>query len=447
MKRFAPDRAPDRFRALPALLLGAVLSLGTSSCAGAGEKPAPKVMLIGIDAAEWDVIGPLLDQGKLPNFARLRDEGASGKLRSLEPLTKSPIIWASIATGKVPMKHGVSDFFVKRRAAERARLREAGDTDESPTTSNLLRARPIWDILGSVGKRVGVVGWWTTWPAQPVNGFLVSDYVQYAYGSWPARASQRTYPDSLESLTAKERRSPESISWAELFQFVPPIDTTKATPRQEQLTRDLKWIVAGDLTFERIGLDLYRRYHPDFFTVYFRGVDAVSHRYWDVDMPGIFNPPLTDAEYEWLKNVIRNYYIFTDGILGRFLDEADKNTTVIVCSDHGFGGGGKGIMAHKLDGVVLAKGPGVPKNGNITGATVLDITPTVLAEFGLPTAQDMDGRPIEDALPASLVKRLSREKRLKTYETGRATPGNQQPIASPVDEELRERLRSLGYIQ
>ncbi len=435
-----------------ALALGVVtfLALPAWNCAGAGEKPRARVLLIGIDAADWEVIGPLLDEGKLPNLARLRDEGASGKLRSLEPLTKSPIIWASIATGKVPTKHGVSDFFVKRAEQDRAAARRAGTPadDDAPTTSNLWRARPVWDILGSIGKRVGVVGWWTTWPAQPVNGVLVSDYVQYAYGSWPARDSRRTYPDSLEALVARVRRSPESISWAELFQFVPPIDSTQATARQQALVHELRWILAGDLTFRNVGLTLYRRYHPDFYTVYFRGIDAVSHTYWDIDLPGQFNPPLTDREYGWLKNLIRNYYIFTDRMIGDFLREADRSTTVIVNSDHGFGGGGKGVMAHRLDGVVFVKGPGTPKGGNITGATVLDITPTILAEFGLPTAEDMDGRPIEDALPAAMVKKLAREKRLKTYETAATQArSNQQPIRSPVDEELRERLRSLGYIQ
>src|SRR5712671_6659016 len=86
------------------LLLAAALLLGSSAwnCARAGSPPRPHVLLIGVDAGEWDVLGPLLDQGRIPNFARMRDQGSSGKLRSLEPLTKSPIIWASIATGKVP---------------------------------------------------------------------------------------------------------------------------------------------------------------------------------------------------------------------------------------------------------------------------------------------------------------------------------------------------------
>ena len=109
-------------------------------------------------------------------------------------------------------------------------------------------------------------------------------------------------------------------------------------------------------------------------------------------------------------------------------------------------GGGKGVMAHELDGVVFLKGPNVKKGVSVTGATVLDITPTVLTLFGLPPAQDMDGRPIEDALTTATMKKIARDTRLKTYETGRKQ-GDGQPITSPVDDELRERLRSLGYIQ
>jgi hypothetical protein len=280
-----------------------------------------------------------------------------------------------------------------------------------------------------------------------VNGFLISDYAQYDTGSWPARGTRRTYPESLDSLAKALRRSPESVSWAELFQFVSPIDTTHITPRQEALIQDLRWIYAADMTFYSIAIRLYKEQHPDFFAVYFRGVDAVSHRYWDLDVPGEFSPPLTDQEYQWLKNLIPNYYIFSDRLIGEYLKEADAATNVIVCSDHGFMGGGQGVMAHKLDGMVFMSGPGVKRGSNITGATVLDITPTVLALFGLPTAQDMDGRPIEDALQPSVVRKISHETRLKTYEAAGGKKEGEQPIASPVDQELRDRLKSLGYIQ
>jgi len=434
-----------RPRFLATLTVGLALGLGVWTCARAGEKPREKVLLIGVDAGEWDVLGPLLDKGRVPNFARMRDQGASGKIRTLEPLTKSPIIWASVATGKVPKKHGVLDFFVKEGQQERMAARAKGDTTKADAmvTSNLWRARPVWDILGSVGKKVSVVGWWTTWPAQPVNGTLVSDYVQYDLDAWAGRDTRRTYPDSLDALVAKLRVKPENVSWAELFQFVAPIDTTKVTERQKNLLKDLRWIYAADLTFYRIGIHLYKTQKPDFMTVYFRGVDEVSHIYWDIDLPG---KQLSDAEYQWLKTLIPNYYVFTDRMIGDFLKEAGPKTDVLLCSDHGFQGGGPGVMAHKADGILFAVGPNVKKGGNVNGATVLDITPTVLAFFGLPTAQDMDGRPIEDVLTTPVMKRVAKETRLSTYETGHKA-GAQEPVRSPVDDELRERLRSLGYIQ
>jgi len=437
-----------------ATLLTTVLGLGVWDCARASQKSGTKVLLIGVDAGEWDVLGPLLDQKKVPAFAYLRDQGASGKLRSLEPLTKSPIIWASIATGKVPSKHGISNFLVSRTLKEHGDAAKAGGASQDaetaegdPMTSNFWRARPVWDILGSLGKKVGVVGWWTTWPAQPVNGTLVTDYAAYDVGQWPGRDTRRTYPEGLDSLVTKYRRNAKSVSWAELFQFVPPIDTTKVTARQNQLIDQLRWIYASDVTFYRIAMALYKRDHPDFFTVYFRGVDSACHSYWDIDMPGPHGN-YTDEEYQWLKSIIPNYYIFTDRMIGSFLKEAGPKTNVIVNSDHGFQGGGIGVMAHKLDGIVLMAGPEIKKDANISGATVLDITPTVLALFGLPTALDMDGRPIADALQPSVAKKVERETKLKTYETAQSTAEKSgEPLRSPVDQELRERLRSLGYIQ
>ena len=438
-------------RSLFAVAIGLAIGIGAWTCAGAGEKPRTKVLLIGVDAGEWDILGPLLDQKRVPAFAKLRQTGASGKLRSLQPLTKSPIIWASIATGKVPSKHGVSDFFVKQGEKERAAARTKGDSAAAEAdpliTSNLWRARPIWDILGSLGKKVGVVGWWTTWPAQPVNGTLITDYVQYDLSEWGGRSTRRTYPESLDSLVLALRRTPASVSWAELFQFVPPIDTTKVTPRQEELVKHLRWIYAADMTFYRVAMHLYKRDHPDFFTVYFRGVDEVSHIYWDIDLPNAKQGAVDDEEYHWMKGIVPNYYVFTDRLIGDFLREAGPKTDVVVCSDHGFIGGGMGVMAHKVDGIVFVAGPDAPKDANISGATVLDITPTVLALFGLPTAQDMDGRAIEDALLPSVLKRVARETRLKTYETAQTAKQSEEPLRSPIDDELRERLRSLGYIQ
>ncbi len=430
-------------RLLLLLLLGVLLI----SVAARGA-PKPRVLVVGIDAAEWDVLGPLIDQGKCPSFARLRREGSSGKLRSLVPLTRSPVIWASIATGKTPEKHGVLDFFARKRSdVDNPGAPDLKKGRPQPMTSNLWKARPVWSILGSLGRTVGVVGWWTTWPARRVNGTLVSDYVQYD-SQWEKGGSRLTYPDSLTPIVQRLRRTTESVSWAELFQFVAPIDTTHATDRQREIVQNLKWIYAADMTFYRVGMELYRKKRPDFFTVYFRGVDEVSHIYWDAATDTkTFDPPLTKSELAWIKPLIPNYYIFTDRLMGAFVKEAGPGTDVIVCSDHGFGGGGQGVMAHKPDGIVFMAGPHMVKGGTISGATVLDITPSILAALGLPTARDMDGRPISGGLDPKLARRMERETRLPTYETAHADEKGEEPLRSPVDDELRERLRSLGYIQ
>ena len=71
-----------------------------------------RVLLIGVDAATWTVMRPLIDAGRLPTFKKLVSEGWSGTLRSMEP-TVSPAIWTTIATGKVPDQHGIHGFVVE----------------------------------------------------------------------------------------------------------------------------------------------------------------------------------------------------------------------------------------------------------------------------------------------------------------------------------------------
>lgn len=78
------------------------------------SKPQRKVLFIGIDAAAWDIITPMVQNGLLPNLDHLMQNGSYGRLGSMLP-TLSPVIWTSIATGKVKEKHGINDFFKSRR--------------------------------------------------------------------------------------------------------------------------------------------------------------------------------------------------------------------------------------------------------------------------------------------------------------------------------------------
>ena len=117
-----------------------------------------RILLVGWDAADWQVIDPLLDAGKMPNLARLVERGAIADLATLHP-PYSPILWTSIATGKRPTKHGITGFIEPTRDARAVR----------PVSSLSRRCKALWNILGQNGLRSVVVGWTrrTQWSRSP----------------------------------------------------------------------------------------------------------------------------------------------------------------------------------------------------------------------------------------------------------------------------------------
>ena len=68
-----------------------------------------KVLMIGIDGMDYNMISQLMSEGKLPNFQKLSDLGSSGSLKTSMP-PHSPVAWTSIATGKNPGKTNIFDF-------------------------------------------------------------------------------------------------------------------------------------------------------------------------------------------------------------------------------------------------------------------------------------------------------------------------------------------------
>src|SRR5215218_595750 len=117
--------------------------------AGCARDPVPdRILVLALDGVDPDVVDLLISEGKLPNFARLKREGAYGRLRSERPLL-SPVVWTTIATGKTPDRHGIGHFVaVNPRTGE-----------ELPVTSRLRHVKALWNIFSESGRSVAVVGW------------------------------------------------------------------------------------------------------------------------------------------------------------------------------------------------------------------------------------------------------------------------------------------------
>ncbi len=286
-----------------------------------------KVVIIGVDGITWDVILPMLDKGGLPTIKKLMDEGAHGKLISQTPCL-SPAIWTSIATGMKRDKHGIQDFIVKKEGSSKSNL----------ISSNLRKEPALWNILSQWSeKRVGVVNWWATWPAEEVQGFVVSQ--RFAY-----RIKETVYPPELGGRLSL--LSEETVG--RMFRQITPF---QVDPHYRELPRSsseyvdnyrlyfLKSYFREDANACSLGQSLYKEFQPDLFAIYFKGTDIASHYFWKYlhILSLEENLHLSPREQSRFGSIITNYYRWIDDIIGEFIPLMDDKTLLFVISDHGFG--------------------------------------------------------------------------------------------------------------
>ncbi|KAB2966650.1 MAG: hypothetical protein F9K18_05275, partial [Thermoanaerobaculia bacterium] len=409
-------------RATFALALAALAALAFSC-----SRPAPRVMVIGFDGLDPQTVDLKIAEGGLPNFARMRSEGAYGRLRSFEPML-SPILWTTIATGRTPDQHGIGHFVALDPA-----------TGQSlPVTSDLRRVRAVWDVLSEHDRASALVGWWATWPPEPIKGWVVSDHLAYHFlfgdGLSANDPTVKTSPPELEQALAPLVVRPAAIGRAELAPFatVTDADLDRPLDLQDDLAH-LRWVLATTQTYRRIGLELWRREHPAAEFVYFEGTDSVAHLFGHlVRREGLAGE--LAAQQARYGRAVEAMYERADAILGDFLAAADRATTVLVLSDHGFE---LGVLPddpsrlrdmrrvserfHRPEGVLYAWGRGVKAGARFDGATLLDVAPTVLALQGLPASLEMPGRVLAEGFV-----RLAAPERVATFE---ATPREKPAVA------------------
>ncbi len=422
-----------------------------------------RILIVGIDGLDWSRVNRLADEGRMPNIARLRVEGSSGILHSIRPFV-SPTIWTCIATGKTEEKHGIHGFLVNTPDPGAA----LPTTDDGPqtkalATSNMRKVKAIWQILSAAERSVGVIGWLVTYPADPVNGYLISSHATLAMSAkQSARAPNQTdewlvegmYPKDIWPEVADNVYHEEDVTEDIVRSFL-ATTTERAMKEDKVRASSLAKFYASDMTSLTLARHFFESRPADFSAVYFRGCDMASHFFWRFMEPETWKKELSADAIETFSPVVERYYALADSLLGEMLELVDEDTIVLLISDHGFAGHrgyrgfegdvAVGIEMHREDGIIFVHGPGIERGGNIEGASVLDIAPTVLALSGLPVARDMDGRPLTEVMNGSFRERQP-VVYIDSYEVGGETGGDQTPVESPVDDEIKAMLRSLGYI-
>ena len=413
------------------------------------ESKQGRIYIIGLDGASWNLMNPLMKEGKLPNLRKLKESGVYGNLQSTYP-AHSAFLWTTIATGKTKEKHGIGDFVVKE------------DEGITPTTGNLRRVKAFWNILSERGIPVTVVNWWVTWPPEKVKGIMISD--RYRLARYKAMKMQVAYPTSLQDKLpfpeiSKERAARE---W-KTFRLPDLYDVTQdgRITAFDKALRNYPQYWCQDASVWNASRYVLKNYPTTVFAVVFRIIDISSHFFWcylPLDLLAEVREKasaetLTQQDIDRLDarfaQIIEPVYSYADRIVGQIMDSAPPGSTFIVVSDHGFAFY-KTSYSHTTQrippsGILILKGGPYRKGVEIQGASIYDITPTLLYQLHLPVAKDFDGKVLSSAFRSEFTGTYQIVS-IPTWETGNR-PTDQKPIHSETDEETLEDLRALGYIQ
>jgi len=283
------------------------------------------------------------------------------------------------------------------------------------------------------------VNWWVTWPAEQVNGFMVSDRYRRARKE---KDPFLTYPASLMDELPKVGLTSRSFE-VEKEKFGLPQRLNTGLTTESKLANNYKTYWGHDKAIRESCLRLLAGKDVEVFAAIFRIVDVSSHLFWNFLNPDLLHQKDIRRSDEAFSKILEPVYVYVDQILGDFLKLSDENTHMIVCSDHGFQ-----FVDHKYDhngmkvppdGILILNGPAFKRNVQIQGATLLDITPTLLYLMNVPVGRDMDGKVLLNAfrldLPPVYIASHDQSGMPKT------TPINE------LDEEAKEDFRALGYLQ
>lgn len=443
--------AATRRRRLASALLAAALA--AAGCGGEvvapGRSAGKRVLFVGLDAADWQILDDYMASGAMPNLAALVREGRSGVLETIEP-PLSPLVWTSMMTGVGPLEHGILDF---------TRF-HPGTSAKEPITSDERRVPAIWEIASAAGKTVGVFGMWATYPAEAVRGTVVSDrlfsFQNPEHSSSPGVVS----PTERAGWAAERLRKVESeTGYATLREYLPWLDeeayrrALQGAEAYGNPTASLRRILIETRTYHGLATDWIAEAHPDLSIVYHQGTDTIGHVFAPFAPPRA--PSVSEDDFRRYGGVAERYFREIDRMLGEYRDLARREgAALVIASDHGFywkegrptrlasAAAATAGKWHRKEGIYLLWGAGIAPSAamSATGGAP-QVCATLLELLGLPPGRELavpslTGVPPAAGEPADYRARIPRP-----------SPGidaGREP--APDAEEAIAQLRALGYI-
>ena len=402
--------------------------------------PVGRVIVVGLDAADWQLLDGYCADGTMPNLGRLVREGRSGILRSFEPRI-SPLIWTTMMTGVSPLQHRILDF---------TRFNPATGVRE-PITSDERLEKAVWEMANDHGREVAVLGMWATHPAEPVRGLMVSERL-FAILKREDTPQGVVSPAEEQPRVVAERGKVEGeVALADMQAYLPWLTKSEyeyleggGDPYLHPVTM-LRRILVETRLYHRLALEWVRRKNPALTVVYFEGTDTIGHVFAPFTPPQL--PGIDSKDFQRYQDVPRRYFKEVDGMIGEYRTLAEETgAALLIVSDHGFLwhegrpqvsgiAGATAELWHREEGMYALWGKGIEPVPGKSEGNVGQVAATIMALLRLPRAAGTEGPAlagVDEVLPAhNYGPRAARL--MASSDSG--------PAVDAV-----ERLKALGYV-
>ncbi len=385
------------------------------------------VAIDGFDPAMWDTFAAKLGDGFAGSRLRLQAQDTSDPARA----------WTTIATGEPADVHGVRGIETRRVAGVQGSLATGGGgiartvraatdlvrlTRPSVASRDERRSKTVWEVAEDAGLRTAVVNWWATWPAPPGTGIAITDRAVLRLEHGGALdgeiAPADLYPALRDSWPQIRARARDAA--AARFADVRDEQTAAVLRRSAELDATIVGLAAA-LPGQARDLDM----------IYLPGLDIAQHALLATPEGSAQTPSAVAARID----ALRRYYGFLRDLAAPLLTPGPRTDVVILTQPGRVQTPAEGMLV--VYRVPLGHEDAALRDGG--AARVEDIAPTLLHGLGVPLSRELPGR-VVTWWPGSPFTRY-----VDTYGRPFTTPVSRE--GKPLDQEMIDRLRSLGYVK
>lgn len=426
-------------------LVGALTLLATTAPSSSPGVTAPplavvptgaRVVVLAIDGVDVATLTRLAAQGATPTLSALT---ARARVSLSNDADRDPArVWTTIATGQPPERHGIRALEARQLAGVGGRLRaESPGLAMLTTATDVLRlTRPsiasgderrlpaFWEVAASAGLRTAVVHWWATWPVPEAEGVVLSDRAILRLEQGGALAAEIAPAALYDTLRegSDDRHQRVASAAAQPWPLDAPAEVTAALTRSAELDATVLDLAADPALG---ALDL--------LTMYLPGLDIAQYALLQSGDGAPVAPSVTAARMRGLEA----YYTFLDGALARWLAATpDAGRQIIIVTQ-------PGRVQQPSAGLLAVTGTHA-STVTLDSAEPTSVAPTVLTALGVPVASDLAGAALR-ALFTDLFQSRFPVRTVATY--GERRTASQPRTGQPLDREMIERMRSLGYVR